>query len=122
MPDQPATGEPPAGPPADGVGEASTLTERMDRVEGKLDSLLDKLGSQPAAQRREERKLDEPSTVAEQVQAELKRGREEDAARQAADADKAERASMREELAKLREKPPREPVRRLTRLMHGRPS
>jgi multidrug resistance efflux pump len=91
-------------------------------LEGKLDQIMDKLGrlapgSRGDAQQREEARLDRPSSIKEQVDAELKRAREEEAARAAAEQREAEHQSLAERVAKLSETPPAAPVRRATRLL-----
>jgi len=91
---------------------------RLDRIEkavDKLSALVEGIlpGSHAEAQERTERNLDRPSSIEEQVQAELaKRDREaKDKTRDE------EHTSMREQLAKLREVPPAPPVPRRTRML-----
>lgn len=57
------------------------------------------------------------ASVAEQVQAELARERKAAKDQAAADADKTERETLRERLARLEEQPPVPPVRRATKLL-----
>jgi hypothetical protein len=104
-----------------GDGEAGrihsieALSERVDRLADAVARIVP--GSRAEAQDRVEARLDRPSSVQEQVRAELERA-EQERQRQAADeADKAERQTLRERLAKLEETPPRQPVRRATRLL-----
>lgn len=111
---EPATETPPA---ETGPGE-----DRMDRIEDKVDKLaaaVSKLipGSHAEAEDRVESRLDRSSTVEEQVRAELDKAKREQEAAAAADADKAERETVGQRLARLEEKPPQPPVRRATKLL-----
>jgi hypothetical protein len=103
-------------------GTDATDHERLDRVETKLDALIETVnkiipGSHAEAEERTERRLDRGSTVAEEVKAELEKARQEEAKRKAADDDKSERQQMRDDLAKLKEVPPAQPVPRRTRML-----
>lgn len=107
---EPATTEPPADP------------DRLDRIESKVDTLADVVaklvpGSHAEAQDREEARLDRPSTVEEQVRAELARRDKQAADDQAAAAAQTERETLQARLAKLEEQPPQPPVRRATKLL-----
>jgi len=91
--------------------------ERLDRVETKLDALIETVGkiipgSHREAEERTERRLDRGSTVAEEVKAELEKAKRDADAAKAADDDKTERQQMRDDLAKLKETPPAQPVPR----------
>lgn len=116
-----------ADPPA-----GRTDSERLDSLEnavGRIESALARVlpGSHAEARQRTEQRLDRPTTVEEQTQAELARAREEgrqeerdaaakvkaDGERQAAD------ESVQSRLAKLEEKPPAPPTRRAERIMWG---
>ena len=108
------------------VSEASapegTDHERIERVEDKLDGLIaavNKLlpGSHAEAEEHTEERLDRPSSVEEQVRAELARRDREAAAKAAADAEKADHESVKERLARLEEKPPAAPRLRRTHLL-----
>lgn len=114
---------------ADDEHEDGSQEERLNRLEHtqaeqgtKLDAILDKLGSivpgsHAEAQDRQEARLDRPSSVAEQVQAELAKAREEEA-RQAARAEhETEHERIKAEQARLREAPPLPPARRATKLL-----
>lgn len=90
----------------------------LERIEHALARLVP-TGSQPDAQQRTEERLDRPSSVEEQVRAELAKRDRQAAEQSAADEAKTERESIREQLAKLQEKPPAPPVSRATRLMWG---
>jgi cell division septation protein DedD len=96
------------------------LAERQDRTEGKLDQILEALkGTAGAlhkpAQQATEARLDAPGNVAAEVQAELDR---RDKATRAADTE-AKVGTLSETVAKLAEKTPEAPVRRVTRWMYG---
>ena len=96
--------------------------DRLDRVESKVDRLADLVakilpGSHGEAEQRTEDRLDRPSTVAEQVRAELDRAAREQADADAASAEKSEREQVRAELAALREKPPQAPTPKRTRML-----
>lgn len=96
--------------------------EDVDRVENKLDALIDVVngllpGTHGEAEQRTSERLDRPSSIEEQVKAELakaeaRRKQDEDAA-----AAKAEHESTRERLARLEELPPEPPARRATKLL-----
>ena len=122
--DPPAGGEPPAGDRLDRLEE--TQREQgtaLQRIETALAKIVP--GSHAEAQDRVQDRLDRPSqaegTIAEQVQAELRKAREKDArdaaaAKERADRDAAEQSTA-ERLAKLEEKPPQPPARRVTKLL-----
>ena len=110
--------------PAEDAPSIDELEQRVSGVESKLDLILDKLGgtrdqAHVAAQEHTEDRLDRPSSIAEQIRAQL----EETRAREAAEADKrssADRlASLEERLSGMAEKPPEDPLRPVTRLMWG---
>lgn len=109
---------------ADGGGGGQDQGARLDRLEGKLDTLAAAVarlvpGSHSDAQGREERRLDRPSTVEEQVQAEL--ARRDKQAQEEADrtASQTHRETTEQRLAKLEERPPAEPRSRAKRLGTG---
>lgn len=100
------------------------LEQRVSGVESKLDLILDKLSgtrdqAHAAAEQHTEERLDRPSSIAEQIRAQL----EETRAREAAEADKrssADRlASLEERLSGMTEKPPEDPLRPVTRFIWG---
>jgi hypothetical protein len=97
--------------------DTAALGTRMDRLEEKLDQLLS--GLHGKAEKREEAHLDRPTTVEEQVRAELKRAEEERAAADAAAAKEAETETIAQRLAKLEERPPVQPQPRRQRIMWG---
>lgn len=93
--------------------------ERIERVEGKLDSLIETVsklvpGSHAEAEQQTEKRLDRGSSVEEQVRAELAKAEREKAAQAAADADKADRETVAQRLARLEETPPAPPRLRRT--------
>jgi len=111
--------DPPADPPKDPAAEGEG---RLDRIEDKVDklaSLVAKVipGSRKEAGEREEAKLDRPSTVEEQVQAELDRRDKAAAAKAKDDKDTADKETTAQRLARLEEKPPEPPIRRATRML-----
>jgi hypothetical protein len=100
------------------------LTDRVESLEtgqskilGKLDELIG--GAHAKAEAHEERRLDRPSTVEEQVRAELERKDREAKTAAEKDAEKSERQSMQEALAKLTEVKPMQPQPRRQRIMWG---
>lgn len=96
---------------------------RLDRLEAKVDQLL--AGLHGKAEHHEEQHLDRPSTVEEQVRAELARAQaEQKAADDKTAADQAaasERETTAQRLAKLEEAKPVAPVATRTRVMWGKP-
>jgi hypothetical protein len=112
-------------PESERIQSIDSLAERQNRVEGKLDQLLNmvtgggKLVSHGQAQQDTEDRLDRPSSVAEQVRAELAKAEQDRASRSAAEDEKAEREQMKADLAALREKPPAPPQPRRQRVMWG---
>lgn len=112
----------PAGGEAGRIQSLDEMGRRLDAQESKLDTLIESVsklvpGSHAEAQQRTEDRLDRPSTVEEQVQAELARAREAQARADADQAAATERETMAQRLAKLEEKPPAEPARRATQLL-----
>jgi hypothetical protein len=97
--------------------DQTALGTRMTRLEEKLDQLL--AGGHKKAEAREEQHLDRPSTVEEQVRAELQRAEQERAAAATAADEKTERETIKAQLAALAETPPAQPTPRRTRLMWG---
>ena len=100
------------------------LSAKVDAHDSKLDQILSMLtGGKPAthqqAEADTERRLDRPSTVAEQVRAELERAEGEKAAAAKADGEKSERETLAERMAKLEEKRPEPPQARRERVMWG---
>lgn len=110
MADEPETTE--AGP--EDTPSVSALDEKVDRLATAVESILDKLhgGSQQVVERR----LDAPGSVAEQVREELAR-RDREAK---LDSTSARVETVAETVAKLTEKTPEAPQRRVERYMFGR--
>jgi hypothetical protein len=106
-------------PEAERIQSLDSMAERQDRIEAKLDQLL--AGGHKQAEAREEQHLDRPSTVQEQVRAELARADAERKAQADAEAEKSEQQSMREQLAKLTEAKPVQPQPRRQRWVWGKP-
>src|SRR5262245_30054063 len=88
------------------------LAEKVDRLAEMVAKILP--GSHAAAQSRTEAKLDQASSVEEQVRAELARA---EAERQKSQAETAEKDDVKSRLAKLEEKPPAQPTPRRTKLL-----
>jgi hypothetical protein len=101
------------------------LSGRIDGLESKLDLLIDKLGGKKddahdAAQQHTEERLDRPSSIAEEIRAQL-------AAAKAAEAADAEKRGQADRLAAVEaavtgmaEKVPEAPQRRVEKLMGWR--
>jgi hypothetical protein len=99
------------------TGRVESLETGQGKILAKLDELLG--GAHAKAEKHEERRLDRPSTVEEQVRAELDRKDREAKSAAEKDAEKSERESMRETLAKLTEAAPVQPQPRRQRVMWG---
>ena len=96
--------------------------DRLDRLEGKVDALAAAVarlvpGVHKASTEKVEARLDRPSTVEEQVQAELVKAREAEARDKAAADEKSEREQMKADLARLTESKPEPPVPMRQRLL-----
>jgi len=100
--------------------EPADTETRIDRIERKLDELLaGRTPAHDAAQARQEQHLDRPSSIEEQVRMELERAEKDKAAAADKDAEKTERQTIRETLAKLTEQKPQQPQPRRQRVMWG---
>jgi hypothetical protein len=100
--------------------EPADTETRLDRLERKLDELLaGRTPAHAAAEQHEEKHLDRPSTIEEQVRAELKRAEQEKAKADADEQAKSEQQTIREQLAKLTESKPVAPQPRRQRVMWG---
>jgi len=97
--------------------EPAADSDRIDRLERKLDELL--AAEHPRAEAHTESHLDRPTTTAEMVRAELERARREEKAEAEQNADKSERQTIREQLAKMMEQKPKAPQPRRQRAMWG---
>ena len=100
------------------------LTDRVERLETGQQSIIDKLdellkSGHAKAEKHEEDKLDRPTTIAEQVRAELARAEEEKAAEQKRVEKEAEQETLAQRLARLEESPPVQPQPRRQRIMWG---
>jgi hypothetical protein len=96
------------------------LESGQDRILSRLDELLGTGGIHKKAAAAEERRLDRPATIEEQVRMELERKEREDGERKDRESEKSERQSMRETLAKLTEAKPEQPQPRRQRVMWGK--
>ena len=100
-----------------------TIDDRFNALEEKIEGIIGRLtghgGGEPVTSASGD--PDEGNDIGAQVRAELARAREEEAAErraaEAAEADQSERQQMREDLAKLKEKPPAAPAPRRTRML-----
>jgi uncharacterized protein YicC (UPF0701 family) len=91
--------------------DMAEFDSRLDRLEAAVNRLTELLPASHAdAQAHTGDKLDQPSTVEDAVRAELARRDKEHA-------DAADKQSIRDEIARLRETPPKPPVPRRTRLL-----
>ena len=99
------------------IQSLDSIAERQDRIETKLDQLLS--GAHDKAEKHEEDKLDRPTTIAEQVRAELARAEQEKAAEQKEAEKQAEQETIAQRLARLEESPPVQPQPRRQRIMWG---
>jgi hypothetical protein len=102
--------------------EAQDTGARLDRLEtaiGRLEAAVSRLvpGSRNESRDRVEGRLDRPTDIQEQVQAELARARQAEAAERAEADAQAEQETVSQRLAKLEETPPAPPVRRATRAL-----
>lgn len=96
------------------------LAQRQDALDGKLDQILSVLGKQPAAKEPATEEKNPPTSVAEEIRAQLdERDRKAAADKTAADAD-AWRKGVDEKLAGMGEKAPEPPVRRVEKFMGWR--
>lgn len=113
-----ASGAPAAGAGGNGDGQDARLSRvesAVERIENTLARLVPTTHRE--AQGRVEGRLDRPSSVEEQVRAELARARADEQREQAAAADKADRETTAQRLARLEERPPEPPVKRTTKLL-----
>jgi hypothetical protein len=101
------------------------LSGRIDGIESKLDLLIDKLGGKKdeahdAAQQHTEERLDRPSTIAEEIRAQLAK-RDADAAKAASEQSHADRlAAVEATVTGMTEQVPEAPQRRVEKLMGWR--
>jgi hypothetical protein len=109
---------------ADDKPELEDRVERLEtgqnRILSKLDELLGSGGkAHAAAEAHEEKHLDRPTTIEEQVRAELARKDAEAKTAADADAEKSERQTIKDQIAKLTESKPVAPQPRRQRVMWG---
>lgn len=96
-----------------------STSERLSHVEAAVDRIESALarivpGSHGEAEQRTQARLDRPSSVEEQVRAELAKADREKQAAAARDAERADAESVKERIARLEEKPPAPPRSRRT--------
>ena len=105
-------------PPETGLEDR---VERLETGQSKILSKLDEIigGVHGKAEQRTEAKLDRPSSIEEQVRMELERKDREAAERAAKDADKGERETLAQRMAKLEEQAPVPPQPRRQRVTWG---
>jgi hypothetical protein len=116
----------PEAPEAEADAPSTTeLSGRIDAVESKLDLILDKLGGKKdeahaAAEQHTEERLDRPSTIAEEIRAQLAK-RDAEAAKAASERDQADRlAAIEARVTGMTEQVPEAPQRRVEKLMGWR--
>ena len=101
------------------------VAERQDRLESKVDMILDKLGgardtAHEHAQQHTEERLDRPTSIADEIRQQLAAQRAKDEA-DAAGRDTADRLGRMEvSVAELTEKVPEPPQRRIEKIMGWR--
>jgi len=110
--------------------DSQGLNERVDRVEDRLDSqdskldqILSRLTGSNQAPKADEPQAGaggRPEDIAEQVRLELARRDEEAKAASAAEAEKSEQQTIKDQLAKLAEVKPATPQPRRERVMWGK--
>jgi len=100
-----------------------SLETGQGKISSKLDELISMLGTgskaHAAAEAHEEKHLDRPSTIEEQVRAELERAEAEKAKAAEGEAQKSEWQQMKDNVAKLTEAKPVAPQPRRQRVMWG---
>jgi uncharacterized protein YukE len=109
---------------AESAPSNAELAGRVDALDSKLDRIIDMFSGKKdqahaAAQEHTEERLDRPSTIAEEIRAQLEAQRKAEAA----DAEKrshADRlAAVEEKVTGMTEKTPETPPRRIERMMWG---
>lgn len=113
-----------ADPQAGLEDRVESLETGQSRISAKIDELLGIVAGKgklhEAAEQHEEQHLGRPTTIEEQVRAELAKAERDKAAADAAEGEKSERATIREQLAKLTEAKPQPPQPRRERAMWGK--
>jgi hypothetical protein len=102
-----------------------SLETGQSRISAKIDEILGLVSGKAAkvhkaAEQHEETKLGRPSTIAEQVRAELAEAEQDKAAKDAAQQQQTEQQQIREQIAKLTEAKPVQPQPRRQRVMWGK--
>jgi CHASE3 domain sensor protein len=110
------------GAPPDGPAPDAALDQRVGAIETKLDMLLDVIGKQQdgahgAAQDHMQDKLDRPTTVAEEIRAQLDERDRKKAADDAEAARNGRLEGLETKVRDLAETKPAAPVRRVEKLM-----
>jgi hypothetical protein len=108
--------------PDGGTGPGPDAPDRLDRLEDKVGKLAEAVaalvpGTHAEAQDHTEDRLDRPSSVEEQVAHALAQARADDAKHEREAALHGDVQTVKDDLAKLREKPPAAPVPRRERLL-----
>lgn len=100
------------------------LDAKVNALDTKLDRIIDMFGSKgethAAAEQHTEERLDRPSSVAEEIRAQLAEQRARDEADAAKNAESAWRKSVDERLTGMAEKTPEAPLRRVEKIMGWR--
>lgn len=104
--------EPPDGSTSERLGRVEAAVER---IENALSRVLP--GSHAEAQERTEERLDRPSSIEEQVRAELEKRDRQAAEQAAAEKEKADKETVAQRLARLEETPPAPPRLKRTALL-----
>lgn len=120
--------EPPAEPAAasseGGKEEAAPsnaeLAGRVDALDSKLDTILDKLGGGTGREGASGEPKGQPASVADEIRRQLDDQRKADEAKAAAEGDAAWRKGVDDRLAGMAEAAPEPPVRRVEKLMGWR--
>jgi len=105
--------------------DSGTESERLTRIEDRLDKLAAAVarlvpGSHAEAQQRTEQRLDRPSTVEEQVAAELAKRDQKAAADRDRESARADSEDTKTRLAKLEEARPEPPITWAERVTWGK--
>jgi hypothetical protein len=101
------------------------LAERQERTEGKLDQILEVLGktkdtAHDKAADHEAEKLNEPTSVADEIRRQLEERDQADQAKKAGEEQQSWRAGVDAKLGELAEKKPESPARKVEKIMGWR--
>jgi len=91
------------------------VNDRLNRIEAIVSKLLPR--AHQASEQRVEQRLDRPTTVEEQVKAELAKAERERKAQADAETERKEREDLKATVARLTETRPAPPARRSTKLL-----